>query len=38
MAAPKETPAANLFVDMMDRAGVKAEKFGDSTGRLVLTV
>lgn len=37
MAAPKETPAANLFVDMMNRAGVKAEKFGDSTGRLVLT-
>jgi hypothetical protein len=30
----KETPMANLFLTMMDRMGVPAEHFGDSTGRL----
>lgn len=38
VAAKAETPAANLFVNMLDRVGVKAEKFGDSTGRLELSV
>ncbi len=31
---PKETPMANLFLSMLDRMGVGAERFGDSTGRL----
>lgn len=31
------TPVTNLFVNMMDRAGVPAENFGDSTGKLDLT-
>jgi Protein of unknown function (DUF1552) len=31
---PKETPMANLFLSMLDRMGVPAERFGDSTGRL----
>ncbi len=31
---PKETPMANLFVSMLDRMGVPAEKLGDSNGRL----
>lgn len=30
----KETPMCNLFLTMMDRMGVHAENFGDSTGRL----
>ncbi|MBL9174603.1 MAG: DUF1552 domain-containing protein [Verrucomicrobiales bacterium] len=33
---PKETPMANLFLEMMDRMGVRQERFGDSTGRLSL--
>jgi hypothetical protein len=31
---PFETPMCNLFLSMMDRMGVKEERFGDSTGRL----
>jgi hypothetical protein len=34
-AAPK-TPASNLFTTMMNTAGVEAESFGDSTGRVDL--
>ena len=30
----KNTPMANLFLSMLDRMGVQAERFGDSTGRL----
>ena len=30
----KETPLNNLFLSMMDRAGAKIEKIGDSSGRL----
>jgi hypothetical protein len=30
----KDTPLANLFLDVMDRMGVHQERFGDSTGRL----
>lgn len=29
-----ETPMSNLFLSMMDRMGVHADTFGDSTGRL----
>lgn len=28
------TPMSNLFLSLLDRMGVKAERFGDSTGRL----
>ncbi len=30
----KETPLNNLFVNLLDHAGVKTEGFGDSTGQL----
>jgi hypothetical protein len=30
----RETPMTNLFLTMMDRMGVQAEHFGDSTGHL----
>jgi hypothetical protein len=30
----KGTPLANLSLNLMDKFGVKVEKFGDSTGRL----
>ena len=30
----RETPMSNLFLTMMDRMGVQAEHFGDSTGRI----
>lgn len=30
----RNTPMANLFLSMLDRTGVKVERFGDSTGRL----
>ncbi len=36
VAAAEKTPAANLFVDMLNRSGVEVESFGDSTGRLSL--
>ena len=29
-----ETPMTNLFVTMLDRVGVPAEKLGDSNGKL----
>jgi len=31
---PFETPLSNLYLSMLDRLGVKEERFGDSTGRL----
>ncbi len=31
---PKETPLNNLLLDMLARAGVQGEKFGDATGKL----
>jgi hypothetical protein len=31
---PRETPLMNLYLSMLDRMGVSAESFGDSTGRL----
>lgn len=30
----KDTPMSNLFLSMLDRVGVKEERFGDSSGRL----
>jgi len=30
----RETPIANLYMTMMDRMGVRADHFGDATGRL----
>jgi hypothetical protein len=34
MLARRETPMCNLFLTMMDRMGVRMDRFGDSTGRL----
>ena len=34
IVARRETPMSNMFLTMMDRMGVHAENFGDSTGRL----
>ncbi len=34
VAFPKETPLTNLHLSMLDRMGVRAAAFGDSTGRL----
>ena len=31
---PKDTPVTNLFLNMLDKLGVPAEQFGDSTGKL----
>ncbi|HYR42419.1 MAG TPA: DUF1552 domain-containing protein [Terriglobia bacterium] len=31
---PDHTPLANLFLTLLDRAGIAAESFGDSTGKL----
>jgi hypothetical protein len=30
----RNTPLCNLYLEMLDRMGVQAERFGDSTGRL----
>jgi hypothetical protein len=32
--AAQDTPMSNLFLSLLDRVGVKEERFGDSTGRL----
>ena len=34
LAYPEDTPMANLLLTVLDKAGVRAEKLGDSTGRL----
>ena len=31
---PKDTPMTNLYLTLLDRLGVQAEKLGDSTGRI----
>ena len=31
---PQATPLANLYVTLLDRLGVQADKIGDSTGKL----
>jgi hypothetical protein len=31
---PAETPLNNLFLNVLDKAGVPCEHFGDSTGKL----
>ena len=33
---PKETPLANLHLTLLDNFGVKWDRIGDSTGRLVI--
>jgi hypothetical protein len=33
---PKGTPLANLMLGVMDRYGVNADKFGDSTSEIDL--
>ena len=30
----QDTPMSNLFLSLLDRAGIKEERFGDSTGRV----
>jgi len=34
LRAPVKTPLCNLYLSLLDRLGVPAESFGDSTGRL----
>jgi len=34
LAAPKDTPLCNLYMSMLDRMGIKVDRFGDSTGAL----
>jgi hypothetical protein len=34
LAFPDETPMNNLLIAMLDKAGVKTEKFGDATGEI----
>ena len=33
---PENTPAANLYVAMLDQVGIPVESFGDSTGKLEI--
>ena len=37
MVLPGETPMTNLYLSMLDRMGVPAEKVGDSTGKLEVS-
>ena len=34
LAYPEDTPMANLLLSVLDKAGVRAEELGDSTGLL----
>lgn len=34
MVLPEQTPMTNMYLSMMDRMGVNAQRVGDSTGRL----
>ena len=34
---PTDTPMTNLYLSMLDRMGVPAERIGDSTGRLEIS-
>jgi len=34
LAYPNETPMNNLLIGMLDKAGVKTDKFGDATGEI----
>jgi hypothetical protein len=38
LTLPDQTPLANLFLAMLDQAGASEEQFGDSTGKLDLSV
>ena len=33
---PKDTPVANLYLALLEKLGIQAERFGDNTGRLEL--
>ena len=33
---PKDTPLMNLHLALLDKAGIRAENFGDATGKLEL--
>jgi hypothetical protein len=33
---PEDTPISNLYLTIMDKLGIQADKFGDSTGRVDL--
>ena len=35
LRSPAGTPLCNLYLSLLDRAGVTTDRFGDSTGRLV---
>jgi hypothetical protein len=37
LACPKDTPMANLLLSVLDAAGVRTDKLGDSTGALDLS-
>ena len=37
MRVPQGTPVTNLFVSMLDGAGIETEKFGDSTGKVTMS-
>jgi len=30
----QDTPMCNLYLDMLNRVGIKEDRFGDSTGKL----
>ena len=38
VSAEAKTPVTNLFVNLLDSVGVATESFGDSTGKLDLTI
>jgi Protein of unknown function (DUF1552) len=33
---PQDTPIANLYLTLLDKLGIQIDKFGDSTGKLML--
>jgi len=33
---PRNTPLCNLYLEMLDRMGVREQRFGDSNGRLPM--
>ena len=37
MRVPQGTPVTNLFVSVLDGAGIETEKFGDSTGKVTMS-
>ena len=37
VVVPAETPMTNLLLSLLDKAGVRAETLGDSTGRIEVS-